>query len=112
VSAADVPPLEGDIYGNHFESHVMVRKHKRGNPRLDIARKRSAVTRSAQSDAFALSLRPVIVNILKGNPDASLREIARELDRRGISTMRRRKWDAGVQLRLLMLRLERLGRGV
>jgi hypothetical protein len=110
VSAADVPPLEGDIYGNHFESHVMVRK--RGNPRLDIARKRSAVTRSAQSDAFALSVRPVIVNILKGNPDASLREIARELDRRGIGTMRGRKWDAGVQLRLLVLRLERLGRGV
>jgi DNA invertase Pin-like site-specific DNA recombinase len=59
---------------------------KIGNPNPAAAIKRSVEVRKAQSTRFAESMLPIIEDIKKGFADASLRDIALALNRRGYAT--------------------------
>jgi DNA invertase Pin-like site-specific DNA recombinase len=59
---------------------------KIGNPNPTAAIKRSVEVRKAQSTRFAEGMLPIIEDIKKGFADASLRDIALALNRRGYAT--------------------------
>lgn len=64
-----------------------------GNPRLAEAQKKASAVRSANADAFAQNVRPLIDQIRAAGV-TSLRNIAAALDARGVRPLRAEKWSA------------------
>lgn len=66
---------------------------KLGGPKLAEARQKSVVVRTAQADAFAANVLPIIDQI-RASGATSLRQIAAALNARGIATARGGQWAA------------------
>ena len=63
-----------------------------GNPQIEVAQAKGAASTKAAADRFAANILPVIQPM--ADQGATLREIAAELNRRGIETARGGTWAA------------------
>jgi hypothetical protein len=98
-----------DLDRNPIIGRFMIEKGKPRNPRIANAGKRSNVAVVRLADEFALAMAPIIAAIAQRH--VAFRAIARELNRRQIKTRFGKRW-AGAQVRLIVERLEKLGKGI
>jgi DNA invertase Pin-like site-specific DNA recombinase len=107
---ASVNAFEAEMISVRTKEGLAVAKSKGvklGNPKIHIAQANSRKVRTKAADDFALKMKPTFLGLIKSSCKNNA-ELAEELNRMNIKTVRGKDWTTGGVIRLLK-RLENLG---